>query len=167
MPRKPRNNESGSIHHVYARGVGGISIFRDELDRRRYLQLLKEVTAKHDWQCLAYCLMTNHVHLLVKTLEPSLGTGMQDLHGRFAQGFNLRHERVGHLFQSRYGATRIEDDAHMHAATRYIAQNPVEAGLCETPDAWPWSDFGGAISALGGSDPGSDPLGWRRVAAYG
>ena len=105
--------------------------------------------------------MTNHVHLLVKTDEQTLGAGMQDLHGRYAQMFNHRHDRRGHLFQSRYGSTRIEDDAQMNAVTRYIARNPVEAGLCRNPEDWPWTDYRNAVAAMKGSDPGSDPLpGW-------
>ena len=108
--------------------------------------------------------MTNHVHLLVKTIEPSLGTGMQELHGRYAQEFNFRHERRGHLFQSRYGSTRIEDDVQMLAVTRYIARNPVEAGLCANPGDWPWTDCRGALATLEGSGAGSDPLSWAEAA---
>ncbi len=97
--------------------------------------------------------MTNHVHLLVKTIEPTLGAGMQELHGRYAQKFNCRHERRGHLFQSRYGSTRIEDDAQMHAVTRYIARNPVEAGLCAKPGDWPWTDYRAALTHAPGVWP--------------
>jgi len=70
------------------------------------------------WQRLAYCLMTNHLHLLVRTAEPNLADGMQSLHGRYAQRYNFRHERKGHLFQGRYGSTRITSDEHLHAAAR-------------------------------------------------
>ena len=129
------------MHHVYARGVAGTPIFLDDLDRRLYLRLLRDVSAKLEWSCLAYCLMTNHVHLLVETPEPTLADGIQSLHGRYAQKFNHRHERRGHLFQGRYGATRIKTDAQLLAATRYIARNPVDAGLCLDPLDWEWSGF--------------------------
>ena len=164
MPRRSRSNEPGAIQHIYARGVLGVAIFADELDRQRYLKLLRQVAAKHSWECLAHCLMTNHVHLLVKTHEDSLGAGMQALHGRYAQEFNLRHDRQGHLFQSRFGSTRIKDDLQMHAVTRYIARNPVEAGLCASPDDWPWTDCRRALAMIKGSDPGSDPLAWAEAA---
>ena len=146
MPRSPRENASGTVHHVFARGVAGTNVFRDDVDRRLYLRLLREVTAALVWDRLAYCLMTNHVHLLVKTPEPSLAQGIQSLHGRYAQKFNLRHERRGHLFQGRYGATRIKSDAQLRAATLYIARNPVEAGLCGTPEDWPWSDYPASLA---------------------
>ena len=167
MPRSPRENAHGTIHHVYARGVNGTDIFRDEVDRRLYLRLLGEVSKRFDWSCLAYCLMTNHLHLLVETPEPNLADGVQSLHGTYAQKFNWRHGRSGHLFQGRYGATRITSDAHFYTATMYIARNPVEAGLCANPSDWRWLNYEAALARQGlnrnprppstGSDPGSDP----------
>ena len=147
MPRKARENADGTVHHVYARGVTGSAIFHDDVDRRLYLRLLREVTALLEWERLAYCLMTNHVHLLVKTPQPNLSQGIQSLHGRYAQKFNFRHDRKGHLFQGRFGATRITSDPQLHAATLYIARNPVEAGLCTTPEDWRWSDYPASLAA--------------------
>jgi putative transposase len=168
MPRKPREIAEGTIHHVYARGVAGTDIFRDDLDRQLYLRLLIEVAERFDLNCLAYCLMTNHVHLLVETPEGNLAESIQCLHGTYAQKFNWRHERAGHLFQGRYGETRIESDAHLHTATMYIVRNPVEAGLCANPSQWRWLQYEAALARQGiepnpqpaswGSDPGSDPL---------
>src|SRR5439155_27203426 len=102
MPRKPRREEAGAVHHVYARGVNRRVIFVDDSDRERYLELLGYVVGEWRWECFAYCLMPNHVHLLVRTLEPNLGLGMQRIHSLYAQGFNERHGRIGHLFQDRY-----------------------------------------------------------------
>lgn len=119
--------------------------------------MLGEVSSRYGWECLAYCLMTNHVHLLVRTRDATLGVGVQQLHGRYAQEFNKRHERPGHLFQGRYGSTRVETESQFHAVTAYIARNPVEAGLCAHPDDWRWSDCEPAFRACEGSDPGSDP----------
>ncbi len=158
MPRKSRENAEGTIHHVWARGVLGAPIFLDDNDRHLYLRLLGEVSGRLEWECLAYCLMTNHVHLLVKTPHSDLGFGIQLTHGRYAQQFNFRHERQGHLFESRYGSTRIKDDRQLHAAAMYIAQNPVEAGLCVNPSDWPWSGYEAAMKACKGSGPGSGPL---------
>jgi len=149
MPRKLRENAPGTIHHVYARGVAGADIYRDDLDRQLYLRFLAEVSERFDWICLAYCLMTNHVHLLVETPEGNLAEGVQSLHGTYAQKFNWRHERAGHLFQGRYGATRITSDAHLHTATMYIVRNPVEAGLCANPGDWRWLHYEAALTRQG------------------
>ena len=129
----------GGIFHVYARGNDRREIFVDDRDRRGYLDLLARVVERHGWLCLMYCLMANHVHLLVQTPKPNLGRGMQMLHGDYARAFNVRHRRVGHLFQGRYGATRVEDDAQLWMTVAYVALNPVEARLCKRPEEWVWS----------------------------
>lgn len=96
------------------------------------------------WDCLSYCLMTNHIHLLVRTSEPNLGHGMQQLHSPYAQGFNLRYGRVGHLFQDRFGSSRVRSGNKLWQTADYIAQNPVRASLCATPEEWRWSSTGAA-----------------------
>ena len=139
MPRKPREEEAGAIHHVYARGNDKRSIYLDDRDRRAYVALLAQVVRRQAWLLLAYCLMDNHVHLLVETPEANLGEGVQRLHGDYALLFNRRHRRSGHLFQGRYGAKRVRDDAQLLTAARYIAENPVDAAMCDRPVDWPWS----------------------------
>lgn len=141
----------GAVHHVYGRGNGRRAIFRDDRDLETYLALLARVVVWKRWRCMAYCLMPNHVHLLIETPECNLGTGMQWLHGRYAQGFNERHGSNGHLFQGRYGAVRVTSDQHLWTVAAYIALNPVEAGLCEQPDEWPWSSH---KATLGAPSPG-------------
>ena len=139
MPRTPRNEYEPGVHHVYARGNGRRSIYLDDNDRRSYLSTLARVSWKLRWRCLSYCLMTNHVHLLIETREPNLGLGIQRLHGPYAQRFNRRHGRTGHLFEHRYGAVRAESDAQVWMVAAYIARNPVDARLCRSPTDWPWS----------------------------
>jgi putative transposase len=139
VSRKPRSEEAGAVHHVFARGNNRRSIFCDDLDRRRYLSILGNVVSTKQWRCLAYCLMDNHVHLLVVTPIPNLGSGMQMLHGVYAQKHNQRHRTSGHVFQGRFGARRVKNDAQLWMTIAYIARNPVQAGLCEQPDAWPWN----------------------------
>lgn len=139
MARKLREEVAGGVFHVFARGNDKRVIFFDDLDRRRYLRTLRSTVEERLWRLLAYCLMDNHVHLLVETPQPNLGDGMRWLHGTYAGGFNKRHGRSGHLFQGRYGAQRIKTDAQLSAVTAYIAMNPVEAGLCDLPEDWPWS----------------------------
>ncbi len=137
---KPRNeNPAGGVYHLYARGNDRCLIFRDDADRELYLRLLGVVREKARWKVLSFCLMDNHVHLVVETAEGNLGWGMQWLHGQFARAFNRRHGRTGHLFGERFGSTVIEDDGHLCMALRYVALNPVSAGLCERPEEWAWS----------------------------
>ena len=88
---------------------------------------------------LSYCLMPNHVHLLLETPDPNLPVGMQILQGPYARRFNRRHRLVGHLFQGRYGAVRVKDDVHLWTAATYIARNPVEAGHCKEPWESSWT----------------------------
>jgi putative transposase len=132
------------VHHVYARGNDQQLIFRDVVDRETYLALLGRVVGVTGWRCLAYCLMDNHVHLLVETPRPNLGLGMQELHGKYARRFNDRYRRGGHLFQGRFGATRVTCDPQLWATVRYIALNPVAAGMCREPAQWRWSSVGTA-----------------------
>ncbi|MCW2994204.1 MAG: toxin RelE [Conexibacter sp.] len=135
------------MFHVYARGNRKADISRDDVDCRTYVGLLGAVVTRMRWTCLAYCLMPNHVHLLLTTPEPNLGRGMQRLHGRYAETFNARHGEVGHVFQGRYGAVAVTDDAQLLTTVGYIAANPVSAGLVADPAAWRWSSHR-AISGL-------------------
>ena len=139
MARRPRNETEPGVHHVYARGVEKRVIFLDDDDRRLYLALLRGVVDSFDWACHAYCLMTNHVHLLIQTFEPNLGRGMHALHGLYARLFNERYERVGHLFQNRFGSRQVHDEVQLARVAAYIFENPVAAGLCATPDEWAWT----------------------------
>jgi putative transposase len=115
-------------------------IFVDDRDRRTYLWILGDVAAEFGWIRLGHCLMTNHIHLLLETPEPNLSQGMQRLQLRYTKRFNKRHERRGHLFGERFGSNRITSDEQLITATRYVTANPVEAGLCQTGDAWPWTN---------------------------
>jgi putative transposase len=133
------------MHHVYARGNDKRSLYVDEFDRLTYLDLLGRVVRAMEWRCLAYCLMDNHVHLLLETTLPNLGAGMQRLHGRYAQTHNARHRRSGHVFQGRFGAKRIQSDAQLWTTVEYIARNPVDARLCADPAEWPWSSHAAAL----------------------
>ena len=114
----------------------------DDVDRRIYLATLGRVTRRQRWRCLSYCLMPNHVHLLIETPHANLGAGMQRLHGDYAHILNARHGRSGHVFQGRFGSVRMATDEQLWTVAAYIALNPVTAGLCEAPDAWPWSSHG-------------------------
>jgi REP element-mobilizing transposase RayT len=141
MPRAPREEEAGAIHHVFARGNRRETVFVDDPDRMTYLAMLGATVRRYRWRCLSFCLMNNHFHLLLETSEPNLGDGMRHLQGAFAQKFNRRHELVGHVFQGRYKNVRVTSDAQLVMALRYVALNPVEAGLCEDARDWRWSSY--------------------------
>jgi putative transposase len=148
MARRKRQEGPGAVQNIYARGVDRCAIFRDDDDRHLYLDLLGYVVRRFKWQCLAYCLMTNHVHLLIRTAEPTMGRGMHHLHSFYAHDFNQKYGRVGHLFQDRYGSNRIWTPGAFRRTLEYITANPVTAGICRNPAEWPWCSH----AALASSD---------------
>jgi putative transposase len=146
MPRKPRVEVAGGVHHVYARGNRRQAIYLGDDDRVLYLELLEQVVKRQAWRCLAYCLMKNHVHLLVETPTANLGAGMGRMHGLYAQTFNRRHKHSGHLFQGRFGSVLIKTDEQLWMVARYIARNPVEARVCEAPGEWRWGSHAALVN---------------------
>lgn len=146
MPRKPREEVEGGVFHVFARGNDRRLIYRDDADREMYLRMLRGTVKQQRWRLLAYCLMENHVHLVVETPQANLAGGMQRMHGLYAREFNARHHRSGHVFQGRYGAVPIKTDEQLAAAAVYVVMNPVEAGLCAHPEDWPWSSHAAVVS---------------------
>jgi putative transposase len=139
MARLPRKIFPDGLYHVTTRGVAGIAIFLDDDDRLFFLRLLAEVVRRHAWRSHAFCLMTNHYHLVVETLRENLSDGVRRLNGVYAQRFNLRYGRTGHLFGDRFWVAPLETEGHLRETCRYVLLNPVRAGLCGEPAAWPWS----------------------------
>jgi len=142
MGRPVRELVAGGVYHVVARGNRGSRIFRDDFDYREYLKLLASAAGRCSWHLLAYCLMTNHVHLLIETPEPNLPSGIQWLHGKYGRYFNDRYDLFGHLFQGRYKAVRQQSDEQLWHVFRYVALNPVQAGVCADPRDYRWSSYG-------------------------
>ena len=126
---------------MICRGNRRQSIFADDFDRDRYLWLLAAACRAGRWRVLAYCLMTNHVHLVLETPEGTLSRGMQLLSGRYAQAFNVRHGYAGHLFQGRFHAELVEDNGYGLELARYVDLNPVRAGAAARAAAWRWSSY--------------------------
>jgi REP element-mobilizing transposase RayT len=141
MPRRTRSQPAGSIQHITARGAARGAIFQDDDDRRYFVDALADTTRRTGWTCMAYCLMTNHYHLLLELDAPRLSLGMHVLQTCHAVRFNRRHERAGHVFDARFHSTPVEDAEHGEEVVRYIALNPVRAGLCEWPEQWRWSSY--------------------------
>ena len=120
-------------------GSPAAPIQTDELDCHRFVRFLRLATTRARWRVLAYCLMTNHFHLVVLCEREAMTRGMHTLNGRHAQTFNARHGRRGHLFQERFHAQVVRDEVHLATACAYVVDNPVRAGLCPTREAWQWS----------------------------
>lgn len=139
MPRKPRIHIDDGFYHVLSRGNNKQEIFFQPSDYTYYLSILDKYGPLNDVTLHAYVLMPNHVHLIVQTGSTPLAKFMQVVQQTYAQGFNRRYDRVGHVFQGRYKAPLIEDDAYLLALIRYIHLNPVRAHLCTDPLQYPWS----------------------------
>jgi len=116
-------------------------VFKDDTDRQNFLNTLQHVNKRYNWICHAYCLMTNHYHLLIETPDGNLALGMRQLNGVYTQLFNKRHGRTGHLFQGRYKAILIQKDSHLLEVCRYVVLNPVRARMTTVPDEWKWSSY--------------------------
>lgn len=123
------------------RGVEKRTLYLEDEDRIRFLALLADVVTHRHWQLVAYVLMSNHYHLLLRTPEPNLSRGMHDLDGDYASSFNVRHDRVGHLFQGRFTSHLVDCDGYLLAVARYIVLNPVRAGLVSCASDWIWSSY--------------------------
>jgi len=142
MARPLRIEFSGAVYHITSRGNERKAIFRDDQDRKMFLTTLEDVTHRYNWLCHAYCLMENHYHVLIETPDGNLSIGMRQLNGVYTQRFNMRHGRVGHLFQGRFKAVLVQKDSHLLEACRYVVLNPVRAKRVQRPEQWAWSSYG-------------------------
>ncbi|MBA3962044.1 MAG: transposase [Chthoniobacterales bacterium] len=146
MARSLRIEYEGALYHVLSRGDRREAIFLDEADWREFLHTLAQVCGKTGWQVQAYCLMSNHFHLVLETPQANLTVGMQWFLGTYTQRFNRRHGLSGHLFQGRYKAQLIDERSrsYLRAACDYVHLNPARAGLIapkEKLEAYRWSSY--------------------------
>ncbi len=139
MPRTARIVVPGVPHHVTQRGNRRVRVFQHKMEYRLYLSLLADYAEKHDVEVGAYCLMPNHVHLVVVPRHPdSLASLLHDCHRTYAVIYNERHGYEGHLWQGRYYSCAL-DDMHFWAAIHYVERNPVRAGMVRRAEEYPWS----------------------------
>jgi len=142
MPRYARKKSSTGIYHVILRGINREKIFGDTNDYKKFIRILKENKAISEFVLYGYCLMNNHVHLLMRKGNEDLGQAIKRIGIRYAKWFNFRYTRSGHLFQDRYKSEPVEDDTYFFVALRYIHRNPIKAGLCKSFDEYIWSSYG-------------------------
>lgn len=139
MPRHPRRLSESGIYHVMLRGVNRDAIFLDDEDCARFLHSLGQAKDASGCSVLAYCLMSNHAHLVLRTGDEPIGAVVKRLGVRYAGWFNRKYGRVGHLFQDRFKSLPVEDDAYFVTLLRYVWNNPVDAGLVDLPEEYLWS----------------------------
>ncbi len=138
MARPPRLEAPGAVYHVVVRGNEQKAVFRDDVDREKYLERLAHYREKFDFRLIAFCLMTNHVHLAVRAGRFPLSRLMAGLQSSYTQWFNRRHKRVGHLFQGRYKAFLVQEDPYLLSLVRYIHENPKSARIVERAQDYVW-----------------------------
>ena len=141
MARPPRIEYPGALYHVTARGVQQADIFLDDDDRRALLKLLARALEEGEARAFAYCLMSNHYHVVLQTHLSNLSMLMQRINSAFSQAVNRRHGRSSHLLEGRFKALHVDRDNYLLEVCRYVDLNPVRAGLVATPSQWRWSSY--------------------------
>ncbi|ABK98975.1 REP-associated tyrosine transposase [Pelobacter propionicus] len=142
MGRKTRIHEPGAVYHVIMRGNARQNIFTDDRDRRRLYEIIAASQDRYRHRILAFCLMSNHIHLAIQVADIPLSRIMQCISQRYTQWHNRRHRQTGHLFQGRYKAILVDADAFLLELAAYIHLNPVRAGMTASAEAYPWSSHG-------------------------
>ena len=156
MPRSVRKISENGIYHVMLRGINRQQIFADSEDYKKFLDCLREYQKKCEFRLYAYCLMPNHIHLLMKPEKEPLGMIFRRLGASFVYWYNGKYGRSGHLFQDRYKSELVTTEAYFVTVIRYIHQNPVKGGLCDTPADYPYSSYSGYFCE--GSMIDSEPI---------
>lgn len=141
MPRRAREKGESGIYHAMLRGINKQTIFEDEEDFEKFEQVLRDCKKISGYQLFAYCLMGNHLHLLLKEEKEDLDIIFKRIGSRYVYWYNNKYQRTGHLFQDRYRSEPIDTDSYFLAVLRYIHQNPVKAGLCQDAASYKWSSY--------------------------
>jgi REP element-mobilizing transposase RayT len=144
MPRKPRHQERGEHYHVVTRGNNKLPIFDEEL-RAAFLRNLVRVSVANEWRVLAYAVMNNHYHFVLRLGEAGLSTGMFQLNNAFARASNARFDRINHCFGQRFWSAHLDTTDYLLASISYSMWNPPRAGLCSDPAGSTWSSFRGSV----------------------
>ncbi|NLW90996.1 MAG: transposase [Syntrophomonadaceae bacterium] len=141
MPRKARVKSESGIYHIMMRGINRQCIFEEEEDYEKFIETIKRYKEISGYEIYAYCLMSNHVHLLLKVGEEPLDQIMRRICGSYVYWYNWKYQRVGNLFQDRFKSEVVEDDAYLLIVQRYIHQNPIKAGLVKKVEHYKWNSI--------------------------
>jgi REP element-mobilizing transposase RayT len=141
VPRTARKKSQTGIYHVMLRGINQQQIFEDSEDYEKFLEVLEASKSASCFELYAYCLMGNHLHLLLKTLIEDMDQIFKRIGARYVYWYNWKYRRTGHLFQDRFKSECVEDDKYFLTVLRYIHQNPVKANLCDAIEEYRWSSY--------------------------
>ncbi len=178
MARARRIQIPGLVRHVMSRGNGRMCIFTDDRDYQKFVDILADVVEALDIDCLNYCLMPNHYHATLRPTRSNLSEAIRRINGVYAQWWNRRHERVGHVFQGRFKDQIVQREGYLLALCRYVALNPVRASLAKNPEDWAWSSYAATVGlrprpsflaiaeVLGQFGEGDEPVLRRRFSTY-
>ena len=141
MPRRAREQSDTGAYHIMLRGINRQDIFHDQGDKKKFVSTIKKYKEISGYNIYGYCLMSNHVHLLLREGKESISQAMKRIGTSYVYWYNLKYERCGHLFQDRFKSEVVENDRYLVAVLRYIHQNPLKAGMVKELSAYVWSSY--------------------------
>lgn len=141
MPRAPRQKSESGIYHIMLRGINQQIIFEDDEDYQKFIEILKNYKTVSGYKIFAYCLMSNHIHLLLKVVKEDIDQVMKRIAGSYVYWYNWKYYRRGHLFQDRFKSEPVEDDTYLLTVIRYIHQNPVKANIVKNVSNYEYSSY--------------------------
>ena len=143
-----RIEQPGAMYHINANALDGMALFRDDVDREVFYDLLADQIGESEWSLLEYTFLTTHYHLLLRIKKATLSSGFKRLQSRYARAYNRRHGRRGVVWLRRFHDVMIESERHLYEVVRYIALNASRAQMAEAAELWPWCSYGSAIGAF-------------------
>lgn len=141
MSRKARAKSESGVYHIVMRGNNCQDIFYSEEDFEKFLAILKDCKEVSNFKVYAYCLMSNHIHLLLREIDEPINLAIKRIANRFVYWYNQKYKKTGHLFQGRFMSEPVENNSYFFTAVRYIHQNPIKANLCNKPEEYPYSSY--------------------------
>ena len=153
MSRQARSKLKTNLFHIMVQGINKSYIFNDSIDIKYYIKLLYEINNQHNIQIIAYCVMNNHTHILIKCENiDEMSKFMKRVNVKFSRYYNKKHNRVGYVFRDRFKSQGIYTEKHMYNCIRYIYENPVKAGICKSPEEYPYSNYNKKIDIYNNED---------------
>lgn len=141
MPRKARQKSSSGIYHIMVRGINRQDLFEDDEDRQRLIETLALYKEKSGYRLYGYCMMSNHIHIILKEEKESISLIMKRISSSYVYYYNLKYSRCGHLFQERFKSEVVENDSYFLTVLRYVHQNPIKANMIKKLNEYKWSSY--------------------------